>query len=165
VIAEKIAVKHPDILIHAFSYGGVGNGTAIPPVATKPAPNVRIMLCPYPPEVRDRVHWFDHPLNRDFKPWYDGWVKMLSPGQLFIFDYPYSDLNSLSFFHELYFEKIKRFAKDGVRGLYFDSYDPFMDKLFAYVVARLTWNPELETRPLLLWCGGTCHPGDLLYPE
>ena len=51
--------------------------------------------------------------------------------------------------HELHFERIKRFAADGVRGLYFDSYDPFMDRLFAYVVSRLLWNPSLPTRPMV----------------
>ncbi|MBT3377547.1 MAG: DUF4838 domain-containing protein [Lentisphaerae bacterium] len=145
-LAEAVLPTYPDKVIMTLAYC---EDTAPVPVRTKPAPNVRVVLCPYTPEVQDKAHWFDHPLNRQFLPWYDAWTRLLPAGQLFIFDYPYADFRSLTSFHGHHFERIKRYARDGIRGIYYDGRDRFMFSLFEYVTSRLAWDPELETRPLI----------------
>ncbi len=145
-IARVVGEKYPDRIINTLAYC---KDTAPAPKRLKPEQNVRILLCPYTPEVRDRAHWFDHRLNRKFMAWYKGWVDLLPPGQLFVFDYPYADFRSLSFFHEHHFWRLKKYYKDGVRGIYYDAKDKFMFKLLLYVTSRLAWDPTLETRPMI----------------
>ena len=145
-LARAVCAKYPDKIIMTLAYC---RDTAPVPERTMPEPNVRIVLCPYTPEVQDKAHWFDHKLNQKFLPWYAAWVKLLPPGRMFIFDYPYADFRSLTFFHEHHFDRIKRYARDGVRGINYDGRDRFMFSLFEYVTSRLVWNPSLETRPLI----------------
>ncbi len=145
-LARAAREKRPDVLILTAAYC---KDTAPAPKRLKPDPNVRIVLAPYTPEVQDKAHWFDHRLNRQFMPWYKGWVDLLPARQLFIFDYAYADFKSLTFFHEHHFWRIKQYVKDGVGGIYYDSRDRFMFSLHGYVLSRIAWDPTIETRPLI----------------
>ncbi|MFA6716734.1 MAG: DUF4838 domain-containing protein, partial [Victivallaceae bacterium] len=145
-LAKEIYKTNPDKIITILAYT---DRTAPPPRVVKSlAPNVRVFLCVYPPEVKDKGHWFTHKLNRKFLPWYEGWLKKF-PGQVYIYDYPYVSFNCLSFIHAHMFERIKRYAKDGIRGLHFNSCPFYMYSLFNYVASKLAWDPSLDTGTLV----------------
>lgn len=140
-LAKTVAEKHPEKYITVLAY----QATQVPPKRSKPAPNVRIWLCPYNPEIGCRGHWFDHKANRTFLPYYEGWTKSF-PGQIYIFDYASGDI----FTHEQMFYRIKQYAKDGVRGIYFcGTPQYFFRDLFAYVSDQLAWDPSQDTQALV----------------
>lgn len=143
-LAQVAKEKHPDKIILTLAYC---KDTAPVAKRLKPAENVRVALAAYTPEVADQGHWFDHKRNKKFLPWYEAWVKYI-PGQLYIYEYPYANFSSLQFVHEQHYARMKRYAKDGVKGLYFCGRTPFMRSLFDYVTSNLAWDPSLDTRKL-----------------
>jgi hypothetical protein len=135
--------KDKIIMTPAYTYKA-----APPPERIKSLPeNVRICLCLYPPEVKIKSRWLDHKLNKEFLPWYKGWLEKF-PGQIYIYDYPYVSFNCVNFIHEQMFERIKKYAKDGIKGIHFNSCPFFMRSLFNYVAARLAWDPSSDTAKL-----------------
>ncbi len=118
-----------------------------PPQREKMSENAIVMLCPYTPEVKDRGHWFDHPANAEFMPFYNYWIK--HPGGVYIYEYTVAYSISLSFLHEQHVYRIKRYYQDGVRGFHCDGRNAFMHSLWEYMMNRLLWNPELDHTALV----------------
>jgi hypothetical protein len=65
-----------------------------------------------------------------------------------MYDYPSPSGKYLSLIHEQHYYRLKRYASDGIRGMYHCGKPWFMNSLFQYVVSRLGWNPSLDTDAL-----------------
>ncbi|MHC4871461.1 MAG: DUF4838 domain-containing protein [Planctomycetota bacterium] len=144
-LAACAAELYPD---KVFVVLGYQRFTGRPPVKTKLAENVRMALAPYTPEVADRTHDIDHPLNKIFFKWYQAWLEKFPAKQLYIYDYPIINTRALNFSHEAIFTKMKRYATNGLQGLYFDGRPLYMRDLFIYVTGKLAWSPDNDTGEL-----------------
>ncbi|NCO32465.1 MAG: hypothetical protein AUJ92_11300 [Armatimonadetes bacterium CG2_30_59_28] len=143
-LAGAVAKKYPDKIILTGAYTSF---TGPPPHRLKPAPNVRVMYCPYPPETPCQGHGLRCEKNKAGWEWYKGWLKWC-PNQLYIYDYPVWNLQLLEFTHEAIAEKLTMYAADGVRGIYFCGRPVFLRPLFDYVEGHRMWDPKADTAEL-----------------
>ncbi len=144
-VIDALKAKFPEKNVGSFAYY---KSLDPPAKGGKYTPNAKIWLCAYTPHVQDKGHWFDHPANSLFLPHYEYWTRTY-PGQIYIYEYPFVWNHALSFPHEQLFYRLKRYARDGVRGMWFDGRPSFMTALAQYVAGELLWNPEQETEPLI----------------
>lgn len=142
-VAAEIGKGHPDKLIDTLAYWY----TEAPPAHVKPAPNVRIRLCPigiciaHPMGECPRSAYFVRNLK--------AWARITN--QLYIWHYNTNFSHYLApvpDFDELRAD-IGAYRKTGVVGLFLQgAYPPGgggeNSELRAYVTARLLWNPEID---------------------
>lgn len=142
-VAAEIGKTHPDKLIDTLAYWY----TEAPPLHVKPAPNVRIRLCPigiciaHPMEECPRSAYFVKNLK--------AWARITN--QLYIWHY------NTNFSHYLApvpdFDELRTgigvYQRNGVVGLFMQgAYAPGgggeNSELRAYVLSRLLWNPGID---------------------
>jgi len=142
-VAEEIGKRHPDKLIDTLAYWYTEN----PPLKVRPAPNVRIRLCPIGICV---AHSFTEcPRSAYFYRNLEAWSKITN--QLYIWHYntnfshyllPFPDFDELA-------ADIPVYQKHGVVGLfmqgaYAQGGGGENSELRAYVLARLLWDPSIN---------------------
>lgn len=146
-IADKTAKKSPDKIILTFAYTVA---TETPPLKEKPAPNVRILLCPYPAGgAQCHSHDLFCPENKRFLQNFNKWLKLF-PRQIYIFDYPMNYGNRYSPFFPLdaMSKKLRFYNSKGIKGLWQCGSPRLFAELYFYVQGKLLWNPELNPQKL-----------------
>ncbi|HEY3835503.1 MAG TPA: DUF4838 domain-containing protein [Bryobacteraceae bacterium] len=142
-VAEEVGKRHPGKLIDTLAYWYTEN----PPLHVRPAPNVRIRLCPIGICV---AHSFATcPRSAYFYRNLQAWSAITN--QLYIWHYntnfshyqlPFPDFDELA-------ADIPIYRKHGVVGLFLQgAYPPGgggeNSELRAYVLARLLWDPSID---------------------
>jgi len=140
-VAREVAKKYPDKILFTLSYT---EATGPVPVRVKPEPNVYVLYCPYPWDWGCQSHAFCEKNRKGMKDLAD-WVR-LCPQQLFIFDYPVGYKAPLEIFGSFYamVDKIRYYAKSGIRGIQFCGTPRNFNSLFKYVMNKLLWDPEID---------------------
>ncbi len=134
-VAGKVNEKYPDKILFTLAY----MGTVKPPVKVKPAPNVRVMYAPWYWDSRiSSAVGLNHPLNLTAFKELSGWVEA-APNQVGIYDYPGNFVLGAA-------ERIKSYAKQGVRWIYFNGAE---GEMLHWVAGRLLWNPTLNEQGLI----------------
>ena len=114
-------------------------GTVRPPIETKPESNVRVMYAPWYWESRiSSAVSLNHPLNQTAFDEFTGWVQA-APNQVGVYDYPGGFVFGTA-------ERIKLYARNGVRWIYFNGGD---GEMFHWVASQLLWDPDLDTWALI----------------
>ncbi|MGD9496276.1 MAG: DUF4838 domain-containing protein [Armatimonadota bacterium] len=139
-VARVVRDAHPDNLILTAAY----IETVKPPVLVSPEPNVRVMYCPWYWTSRNTSSRpFSHAQNIVAAEELMGWL-MRCPGQVGVFDYPYAP--SLRLRGQA--DRIKWYAKAGVRLIDFNGgFLPFED-LCHHVMSWLCWDPLVDSQQL-----------------
>jgi hypothetical protein len=145
-IADGIADEFPQSAINTFAY----TYTRKPPINIKARPNVVIQLCSY---ECDFLHPLTHPNNTPFRRDIQGWGRVCR--RLYMWDYltnfahyvqPYPNWFVLG-------ENIRFYLANGVKGIFnegnYQSVGGEMSELRAWVLAKLMWNPSLDTAALV----------------
>ena len=139
-VANAVASKYPDKTILTGAY----IETVKPPVRVMPAPNVRVMYCPWYWSSRTTSsHSFDHPRNVTAMEEFMGWC-MACPGQVALYDYPGTGRMLL----RGAIDRVKLCARNDVRWIYFNGYPKMFSELHHYIMARLIWDPFLDSEKL-----------------
>ncbi len=142
-LAERIAKKHPDKLIDTLAYWY----TEAPPLRARPAPNVRVRLCPI--GICTAHSFAQCPRSAYFYRNLQAWAKITD--QLYIWHYntnftqyllPFPDLDELG-------ADIPLYRKLGVKGLflqgaYAEGGGGEMAWLKSWVLAKLLWDPSRD---------------------
>jgi len=149
-IANRIAEKHPDDIVLTFAYTPA---TQPPPRRVKPAPNVRVMFCPYPTEngAKCSSHDLFCEQNKGALEDLRGWLAWC-PHNMYIYDYVRGFQCRYAPFGSFYamVSKIKFYHEHGIKGIYLCGARPQQfGALFEYVIGRLLWHPELDPEPLI----------------
>ena len=155
-IAEAIEEESPHIVIDTLAY----QYTRTPPKHIRPRPNVCVRLCTieccfaHPLDECDRVCSFAHNIHGDsFQADLEGWAKVCD--RLYVWDYvvnfhhyamPFPNFGVLA-------PNIRYFIRNNVKGIFEEgSTTPYggaeFAQLKAWVIAKLLWNPELDTQAL-----------------
>lgn len=145
-IADGIADEFPQSAINTFAY----TYTRKPPTNIKARPNVVIQLCSY---ECDFLHPLTHPNNTPFKRDIQGWGRVSR--RLYIWDY----LTNFAHYVQPYpnwfllCENIRFYLANGVKGIFnegnYQSVGGEMSELRAWVLAKLMWDPSLDTAALV----------------
>lgn len=146
-MAERLARVHPDITVETLVY----QYTRKPPKLTRPAKNVMPCFCTYEAE-------FAHPLwespyveNRNMVPDLEGWNRLTD--NLFLWDYTSNWRNFLQPMATAYsLQPNFRYYRDhGAKYLYAEGggYHADFAELRAWLIAKLSWNPDADQRKLL----------------
>lgn len=142
-LAERIGKKHPDKLIDTLAYWY----TEAPPLRARPAPNVRVRLCPI--GICTAHSFAQCPRSAYFYRNLQAWAKITD--QLYIWHYntnfthyllPFPDLDELG-------ADIPLYRKTGVKGLflqgaYAEGGGGEMAWLKSWVLAKLLWDPSRD---------------------
>ncbi len=142
-LAERIGRKHPDKLIDTLAYWY----TEAPPLRARPAPNVRVRLCPI--GICTAHSFAQCPRSAYFYRNLQAWAKITD--QLYIWHYntnfthyllPFPDLDELG-------ADIPLYRKTGVKGLflqgaYAEGGGGEMAWLKSWVLAKLLWDPSRD---------------------
>ncbi|HUZ46590.1 MAG TPA: DUF4838 domain-containing protein [Terriglobia bacterium] len=142
-IAEQVAARYPGKLIDTLAY----QMTEKPPLHARPAPNVRVRLCPIGNCEAHPIESCPHSLH--FMENLRGWSAITR--QLYVWHYttdfshyllPYPDFDELAADAGMY-------RRHGVVGIFFeDDAEPGGggqgSVLRSYVMARLLWNPATD---------------------
>ncbi|MFN7934269.1 MAG: DUF4838 domain-containing protein [Bryobacteraceae bacterium] len=142
-VAEQIGKKHPGKLIDTLAYWYTEN----PPLKVRPAPNVRIRLCPI--GICVSHSFLSCPRSTYFRKNLEAWSKITN--QLYIWHYntnfshyllPFPDFDELA-------ADVPVYKKQGVVGLFMQgAYAPGgggeQSELRAYVLARQLWDPAVN---------------------
>lgn len=149
-VAAAIAQKHPDKLIDTLAY----QFTEPPPSGIKPAPNVRVRLCPIANCVAHPFSTCSAVPTVKFMEHLKGWAALTDT--LYIWHY------NTNFAHYLQpFPCFNEFCADtrlykqlGVKGIFFEgAYGPggggSFSELQAYVMSKLMWDPTTDEKPLI----------------
>ncbi len=142
-LAAVVAQKYPEKIILTLAYGS----SEPPPRRVKPLPNVRVMYCTHGPGTNCWGHGLKCDKNKMGYEHYRAWLKCC-PNQVYIYEYPLHDFQALEFTHEACIEKMKMYAEDGVRGVYFCGQPFFLRPLFDYVQQKMLWDPKADTKAL-----------------
>jgi len=139
-VAERVADKHPEKRVLTLAY----IETVKPPVKVKPADNVWMMYCPWYWDSRNVPYadW-DHPGNIVAKEEILDWL-LCCPNQVGVFDYPGIPIAWV----RGQADRIKFFARQGIRAVQCDGAPLTFEDLFHYVNTRLLWDPTLDTAAL-----------------
>ncbi len=147
-VAEQIEAEYPDKLIDTLAY----QFTRKPPGTIRPRKNVIIRLCSI-------ECCFSHPMescdvNREFADDLKAWSKVCD--RLYMWDYVTSFANYIMPFPNLGVLKsnIKFLINNNVRGIfeegnYTDGGGGEFAELRSYLLAKLLWNPDLDTRLIM----------------
>ena len=134
-VARKVKETYPDKTLLTLAY----MGTVKPPVKVKPESNVRILYAPWYWNSRiSSAVSLNHPLNLTAFKELSGWVEA-APNQVGIYDYPGNFVLGAA-------ERIKSYAKQGVRWIYFNGAE---GEMLHWVAGRLLWNPTLNEQGLI----------------
>ncbi len=145
-VAADIEAEFPHVAISTLAY----QYTRKPPKITKPRSNVIVRLCSIECS-------FSKPLaderNKKFRDDIVGWSKICN--RMYIWDYttnfrhyvlPHPNLRVLG-------PNIKFFVEHGVKGIFeqgaYQSYGSEMAELRAWVLAKMLWNPSLDSQKLI----------------
>lgn len=142
-IAAEVGKRYQGKLIETLAY----QYTKEPPKITRPAPNVRIRLCPIENCI---VHPFEKcPNNAAFVDILKRWSRITD--SLYIWHY------CTNFGHYLQpnpnwdelFADIPMYKRSGAKGIFMQgNYSPGgsgeFDELRAYVIAKMLWNPSID---------------------
>ncbi|GAB6009911.1 DUF4838 domain-containing protein [Dysgonomonas reticulitermitis] len=144
---NKLAERFPDKEFSTLAY----LYSVQPPKHVKPLPNVNIMLCDI--DCKREVPITDNESGHDFMKALVGWGKISN--NIFVWDYGINFDNMVSPFPNFHIlqKNIQEFKKNnatmiyeqvnGVKGTDFSE-------MRAYMLAKLMWNPELDTDSLML---------------
>lgn len=142
-VAEEVGKKRPGKLIDTLAYWYTEN----PPLKVRPAPNVRIRLCPI--GICVSHSFLSCPRSTYFRKNLEAWSKITN--QLYIWHYntnfshyllPFPDFDELA-------ADVPVYKKHGVVGLFMQgAYAPGgggeQSELRAYVLARQLWDPAVN---------------------
>ncbi|HWB53765.1 MAG TPA: DUF4838 domain-containing protein, partial [Tepidisphaeraceae bacterium] len=159
-VANAIAKKHPHVLIDTLAY----EFTEAPPTNIKPAPNVRVRLCPIACEDAHPYDQSTYPANIALMKRLKGWSAITD--NLYIWHYSTDFGNYLMPFPDFdQFPGTLRVYKDnGVKGVFLEGdYAPGGGgsdaELRSYVLARLLWNVNDNARARVVeWMNGVYGP-------
>lgn len=145
-VADAVRDEFPDQYIGTFAY----QYTRHPPRNIKPRDNVAIILCTI---ECDFSHPFTHPNNRKFLDDLEGWKKITR--NILVWDYvvnyrhyflPHPNFGVLQ-------ENIRILGKAGVLGVLEQANGQSMGSEFqglrAYLLAKLLWNPDCDSRAII----------------
>lgn len=149
-VAEAVEKKHPKVLIDTLAY----QFTEAPPKNIKPRDNVRVRLCPiHACEAHPYEQCTAEP-TRQFVENLKAWSSLTD--NLYIWHY------CIDFHHELmpfpdfnqFPDSIRMYKRFGVKGVFLEGdNDPDGGasdaELRSYVMAKLLWNPELDSSKLV----------------
>ncbi len=148
-IAGKVAEKYPDKIILTLAYTPA---TQPPPRKIKPAPNVKVMFCPYPTPggAMCNSHDLFCPKNTGALEDLKGWLAWC-PDNVYIYDYPCGYNRPSEPLGSLYAmaAKIKFYHFNGIRGIFFCGGPRLFGELFNYVMGRLLWRSDLDVDALI----------------
>lgn len=145
-VAEQIEKEYPDKLIGTFAY----QYTRKPPKTIRPRENVMIVLCNI---ECDFSHPLDHENNLSFMDDIRGWSAITD--QIFIWDYvtnfryyilPHPNFGVLQ-------RNIQILRDHKVQGILeqgqYQSLGGELSELRSYLLAKLMWDPDLDTREVI----------------
>lgn len=145
-VAEAIEPEFPHVAVDTLAY----LYSRRPPRHVRPRRNVIVRLCSF---ECDFLHPMTHPNNRAFRRDIEGWSKICR--RLYVWDY----VTNFAHFvqpHPNWFvlgDNVRFFAQHHVRGLFeqgnHQSTGGEMGYLRAWVLAKLMWDPSLDTRALV----------------
>lgn len=134
-VARRDKAVYPDKVILTLAYMGTVN----PPVDIHPESNVRVLYAPWYWDSRlSSAVSLNHPLNKTAFEEFSGWVQT-APGQVGVYEYPGNFVLGTA-------ERIKLYARHGVRWIYFNGGD---GELLHWVASKLLWDPTLDTEALI----------------
>ncbi len=155
-VAQAIEKTHPDKIIDTLAY----QFTEAPPKGITPRKNVRIRLCPISVCESHPYEHDDAPASRAYVANLAAWSAITD--SLYIWHYntdfahylmPFPDFNQFP-------ESIRLYKRSGVKGIFFEGdYAPGGGgsdaELRSYVMAKLLWDPTLDTDSLITeWMRG-----------
>ncbi|MCL5986023.1 MAG: DUF4838 domain-containing protein [Actinobacteria bacterium] len=145
-VAELIEDEFPKINIDTLAY----QYSRKPPLNVRPRHNVIVRLCTIECSF---LHPLSHYKNRDFYKDLVGWLKLTNC--LYIFDYVTNFGHYLQPFPNLFIlaPNIRLFVENGVQGIFeegnHNSPGGEFAELRAWLLAKLLWNPYLDTDMLI----------------
>jgi len=144
-IAEQTEKVYPDKLVDTLAY----QWTEKPPKITKPRANVRVRLCPIFCCEAHPYETCDAPENKAFMDNLANWSKVTN--NLYIWHYNTSFANYLNPFPDFrqLMDTAKLYKKSGVKGIFWEGSYPDggggeLGYLRAYLLAKISWNPDID---------------------
>jgi len=138
-VARAVKKEFPDNIVLTLAYCG----TDPAPVKERPEKNVWVLYCPYWGVALSMVHPLTHPSNTEARQFVEGWLKV-APNNVGIYDY--------NMYHSLTWDamaqKVKWFAKKGIRGIWHCGRPRCFGDLFSYIIDNLEWEPSLDIQEL-----------------
>jgi hypothetical protein len=140
-VAKGIYEKYPDKLVLCGAYAE----TVKPPYKKiKLAPNVRILYAAWFWNSRTTsAQTFAHPYNITSMEEIMEWL-MDYPGQIGLYEYP----GNTEMFLKAQSKRLKFYAKNGIKDIYFNGRPSMFPELYHYVTAKLTEDPYLDSEKL-----------------
>ncbi|MBL8762016.1 MAG: DUF4838 domain-containing protein [Phycisphaerae bacterium] len=159
-VAEAIEKDHPDKLIDTLAY----QFTEAPPKGIVPRHNVRVRLCPIAVCESHPYERCDFPATREYVANLAAWSSITST--LYIWHYNTDFANYLMPFPDFdeFPADLRLYQRSGVKGVFFQgAYAPGGGgsdaELRSYVMAKILWNPALDTDTLVTeWMQGVYGP-------
>lgn len=149
-IAEETEKTHPDKLIDTLAY----QWTEKPPKITKPRHNVRVRLCPIFCCEAHPYEQCDAPENKAFVENLANWAKITN--NLYIWHYNTSFIHYLNPFPDFrqLADSAKLYKRTGVKGIFWEgNYSAGgggeFAELRAYLLAKITWNPNVDYQTVM----------------
>lgn len=141
-VATDIEAEFPDIMVETLAY----QYTRKPPKFVKPRKNILIRLCSI---ECDFTRPFSDPSNRDFYDDLSGWSR-ISPN-LFVWDYVtnYEDYIGPHPNWHVLAPNIRTLTDHHVNGLFEEGEGDDFCEMKNWVLMKLMWNSELNTRDLM----------------
>lgn len=143
---NQVAAEFPQVNFTTLAYAY----TSRPPLNIKPSKNVYIMLSSI--DAYRTAPLASEPSASVFRAHLKGWSKLTA--NIFIWDYTTQFTNYLAPFPNLdnFKHDMNYFVSNGVKGVFSqgsgDTYADFAE-LKTYLLAKLTWNPSLDTDSLI----------------
>ncbi|HVU64406.1 MAG TPA: DUF4838 domain-containing protein [Phycisphaerales bacterium] len=159
-VGEEIEKEFPDRLIDTLAY----QFTEPPPTGITPRRNVRVRLCPIDICVSHPAAGDDFPASRAFMDHLAAWGRITD--KLYIWHYNTDFAHYLMPFPDFaaFIADTRLYHASGVRGIFFEGdYAPGGGgsdaELRSYVMAKLLWNPDVDTDALIdEWFRGVYGP-------
>ena len=162
-VAAAVAKKFPKARVATLAY----HATGMSPKNIKFHPNVVIWLCTdsLASEIRQKPIYTD----KNFVKRLEGWKK--TAPEIHIWDYHATFLNYMRYDTTFYSmtENLRYYAKNGIKGVQLQgalASSGEREGLRAWVLAKLMWNPQLDTLELIKdYCYGVFgRAGESIYP-
>ena len=149
-VAADIETEFPDVLVETLAY----QYTRKPPKFVKPRKNILIRLCSI---ECDFARPFTSPSNKDFYDDISGWSQ-IAPN-LFVWDYVtnYEDYIGPHPNWRVLAPNIRTLTNHHVSGLFEEGEGDDFCEMKNWVLMKLMWNPELNTRELMEDFSGTYY--------
>ena len=138
-VARAIKERYPEKIVLTAGY----QESAWAPARVRPESNVRVLYCPWYWDARGAPgQSFAHPGNMTAMEQFLGW-SMGCPEQTGLYFYP----GELLWLRGLV-DDVRTCAKNGARYVHFCGRSILFGELFQYVMARLIWDPYLDSEKL-----------------